>query len=346
MTFLPPLCSSPLAARFFKDVTHIYTDLDGTLFAPGGRLLAAHDGSPSAATAQALVALKQAGIEVIIVTGRNLEQGNEIMRLLNIDTFIGELGCAVQEGYGAFAQINYELGDWENIILADGLAPGEVPANTTPAELILASNIIDRLVKEFPGKVEPHILYRVTREVTLMLRGNIDCERAERILDEGPLPLQILDNGVIHPKNHTLVDCPEIHIYHLMPKGADKGTAVAADMARRGLIRSQTVAVGDAIGDMAMGEHTGSFVLINGGDIESVVRGYNQSQDSLDGSGEPGGSGGSGGPSGSGRRDGRDGYDERNLSNLPESFGSLFVTQGKTADGWLEFANSLLDAKT
>ena len=266
--------AAPEAAQTLKGVTHVYTDLDGTLFAPGGRLLAAHDGSPSVATAQALVALKDAGIEVIIVTGRSLAQGTEIMRILHLNTFIGELGCMIQEGYGATARVSYALGDWEHTVLADGLAPGELPPNTSPAELIQASGIIERLIGVFPGKLEPHNPYQDTRKVTLMLRGNIDCKQAERILEGGTLPLQLLDNGIIHPQEHTLVDCSEVHIYHIMPKGAGKGFAVGADMSRRGLSREQTVAVGDAIGDMTMGEYTGSFVLVNNGDMGKIIENY------------------------------------------------------------------------
>jgi hydroxymethylpyrimidine pyrophosphatase-like HAD family hydrolase len=302
--------TTPEAASILKKVTHIYTDLDGTLFAPGGRLLAAHDGTPSVATAQALVALKQAGVEVILVTGRNRDQGSEILRLLNLNTFIGELGCVIQEGLGATAHVEYALGDWKDFVFTEGLAPGELPAGVTPAKLIEQSGVIERLAKSFPGKLEPHNPYKATREVTLMLRGCVDREELERILNECSLPLSLLDNGVIHPQKHTLTDCPEIHIYHLMPRGTSKGSAVLADVARRGLLREQTLAIGDAIGDMEVGEHTGSFVLVNGGAIETVVEGY---------------------------------YAAR--GDDAEKLGTLFVTEGKTADGWAEFANALLAAK-
>ena len=365
-----------------KGVTHVYTDLDGTLFAPGGRLLAAHDGSPSIATAQALVALKEAGIEVIVVTGRNRAQGNEIMRLLNLQTFIGEFGCVVQEGFGARAQTIYALGDWERCGLANGLAsglasglvdplaPDELPLNTTPAELIIGSGVIERLIAAAPGKLEPHNPYEVTREVTLMLRGYIDAELAGRVLNECPLPLQLLDNGIIYPLTHTLVDCPEIHIYHILPRGAGKGATVAADMARRGLTRAQTVSIGDAVGDMEMGEHTGSFVLVNGGAVEKVVDGYPHyhigdlatALSSIPASHAASTTPGSGfGESGSGFGEPGSGFDDSGSGfGLPDSdfskpdsslvvpnanFGALFITQGKTADGWAEFAHALLAAQ-
>jgi len=327
-TFPAPLdISSPEAKQLLRGVTHIYTDLDGTLFAPGGRLLAAHDLSPSTASAEALVALKKAGIEVILVTGRNRSQGEEILRLLNLHTFYGELGCVIMKGFGAKAQISYSLGDWEHIVLEEGLAKGTLRAGTSPVDLIRQSGVIDRLMSEFSGKFELHNPYNVTREVTMAFRGNVDLEQAERLLSESPLPLQLYDNGVINPSVHTLVDCPEIHIYHLMPRGTGKGLAVYADMCERGLERSQTISVGDAVGDIEMGECTGGFVLVNNKYADYVVETYQQ------------------------RREGQGGQfycasEQETSEPSPRlTYGALFTTQGMTADGWTEFAHALLAAR-
>ena len=353
MIAVPPCVDSPEALQMLKRVTHVYTDLDGTLFAPGGRLLSAHDGTPSAATAQALVALRQAGVEVIPVTGRNRIQGNEIMRILSLQTFIGELGCVMQEGFGAHASVQYVLGEWEALRLDENVADEDTGArgttSFTPYERIMQSGAIERLIAAFPGKLENHNPYDVTREVTVMLRGFIDYSRGERILNEGSLPLRLLDNGVIRPQEHTLIDCPEIHIYHVMPRGAGKGPAVAYDMAKRGLVREQTVAVGDAIGDMAMGEHTGSYVLMNGGAPEKVLDGYHagilRKADCDSAAGGVSDSAGSaacdsatGGTAGD--------FADSGLTSCVDAFGfPVFLTRGRTADGWAEFAHALLAAK-
>jgi hypothetical protein len=94
------------------------------------------------------------------------------------------------------------------------------------------------------------------------LRGCVSGDEATKVLAREPLPLQLSDNGIIHPQQHTLTGCPEIHVYHLMPRGTSKGRAVAADMARRRLRCEQAVAVGDAAGDVGMGAHAGCFVLV------------------------------------------------------------------------------------
>jgi hypothetical protein len=299
-------------------------------------LLAAHDGSPSLATADALVALKRAGIEVIAVTGRNRAQGTEIMRLLNLQTFIGELGCVVQEGYGADAHVHYNLGAWEGLhtkshtgshAVTEGVKAPAVFASAY--DRIAQSGIVEQLCAAFPHKLELHNPYEVTREVSVMLRGYIDKLHAERILAQASLPLYLLDNGVIHPHKHNLVDCPEIHIYHLMPRGVSKGSAVADDMARRGLMRGQALSVGDAIGDMPMGTHTAGYVLINGGAPEKVLEGYRASLCATDFA-----------------QSEHDTHAVSSSTTYADMFGfPVFLTHNKTADGWAEFASALLAAQ-
>ncbi|MDR1082549.1 MAG: Cof-type HAD-IIB family hydrolase [Coriobacteriales bacterium] len=309
--FAPPWLipvTAPQARPYLEHITHIYTDLDGTLFAPGGILLANHAGEPSTATAEALVALKRAGIEVIIVTGRDGNQGRELLRILNLETFIGELGCLVIEGAGAGARVSYELGEWENVTLAADLAPGILPEGLTPYHLIQKSGVIERLLAAFPGKLEPHFLYPNQspnqRQVTYALRGFVDTERTAALLEREHLPLLLLDNGEIHPQTHTLVDCPEIHIYHLMPSGVSKASAVAKDIARRDIAPGQTLAIGDAAADVAMGEHTGSLVVMANALHSTAVQAA---------------------------------LDKRNARG-----NVTLYTENPTADGWTEFAQSLL----
>ncbi|MDR2197550.1 MAG: HAD hydrolase family protein [Coriobacteriales bacterium] len=302
-----PLITSSLAAEALAPVTHIYTDLDGTLLAPGGRLLTNHAGEPSSALAEALVALKRAGIEVLIVTGRDAEQGNELLRILDLNTFIGEIGTFRLDGFGALGRTSYLLGDWEHTVLAADLAPGELPENMTPYELVEQSGVTERLFARFPGRLEPHFFFRVRSRVTHALRGFVNVEEAEDFLAGERLPLTLLDNGIIQPQVHTLKDCPEIHVYHLAPRGASKAAAVAADIAQRGLDAARTLAIGDAPGDMEMGRHTGSLVAVANALRSAQVR--------------------------------------EALAARLAAGRATFVTEASTADGWLQFAHALLAAK-
>ncbi|MCL1846408.1 MAG: Cof-type HAD-IIB family hydrolase [Coriobacteriia bacterium] len=326
------LCvGSPEAALRLKGITHVYTDLDGTLFAPAGKLLTAHDGTPSTAVAEALVSLKRAGIEVIIVTGRHASQGYEFLRLFNLQTFIGEHGCVVLEGGGFGQRVHYELGDWAHTVLADGLAPGELPDGVTPYELIEQSGVVARLNAAFPGKLEPAIYLPDTRQVTHAFRGFVDDDEVGRILAAETLPLELCDNGVIHPSRHTLIDCPEIHIYHLTPRGSSKALAVKMDLERRGVVRERAVAIGDSKSDVEMGDYTGALVVMGNALHSKTVLKALAARAARAARLE------------AGMRDRSEG-EEAGPSRYERDATALY-TQGFTADGWVEFAQALLAAR-
>lgn len=297
---------SSAAKAVLAQITHIYTDLDGTLLAPGGRLLSNHSGKPSTDLANALVQLKQAEIEIIIVTGRDAASSTEIMRLTNLEQFIAEMGCIVQFGYGATAQKHYNLGEWSMEQFGQDYAHA---ADLTPHQMIAQSGALETLLSHFRGKLETHALKGSEREVTFLLRGSVDTASGgeiEQVLAGIELPLQLLDNGVIHPKEHGLTEVDEVHAYHLMPRGTGKDVAVAADIAAKGLDPQCTLAIGDAAGDVAMGTHTGSFVLVDNHKKSSPET-----------------------------------FAEATVAHPA----ALFKTTLSTADGWVEFAQALLTAK-
>jgi len=288
-------------------VTHVYSDLDGTLFAPGGKLLTNDAGQPSTELAAALVALKQAGIELVIVTGRAAEQGFELRRLLNANSFIGEMGVYCEEGFGLELRSSWNLGHWQQLELAPGLAPGVLPPGVTPSQLIEQQGSAQRLIASFPGRLEP---YQSSRGATLQaLQGCIDAQAAAAFLANERLPLQLMNNGRIHPLVHHLDVVPDepIHIYRLIPAGVNKGAAVAAHMAAHGLAPAQCLAVGDSLGDLSMAEVCGSFVAVrNALRSEAVAAALLAGSDA-------------------GQR--------------------IFLTKGSTADGWVELARALLAAR-
>ena len=238
--------TSPEAIDALSKVKVIYTDLDGTLLAPGGTLLNDNAGEPSLATAQAIIDLRRAGIEIVPVSGRNRIQMGEITRMMGIDGFISELGGITVLGRGAHAQTTYDRGEW-----SDDLYPG-----MTPAEVAIESGAIAALLNAFPGLLEPHVPWTENREITTIFRGRVDAERAARILGTIEPSFTLLDNGTIHPPIHELALTDDIRAYHLLPTGTNKVNALARDMARRGVSREETVAIGDSFADGVMGEAT------------------------------------------------------------------------------------------
>jgi len=298
--------TAPEARALLAGVRVIYTDLDGTLLAPGGRLLADHEGRPSTATAEALVALKAAGVTVIPVTGRGSDQGGELLRLLNLDCYIGEVGGYILRRQGAGVQVEerYVIGEWEQLELAGGLAPGELPAGVNPYEFIGQSGVIKRLLAAFPGML---FTYPAPRSVSWSLWGNVDVAAAAGVLAREKLPLQLLDNGLLYHPPGVLPGGAPAHIYHLLPAGVTKRLAIAEDCAFREAPDSATVAIGDSAIDLEMSEAAGVFVMMANGLRNPEVQ-------------------------------------EAVATRIAAGQTILHTTQ-PTADGWVEFAQACLDAK-
>jgi phosphoglycolate phosphatase len=251
MAEIPRLAETPAALAALERASVLYTDLDGTLLGIGGSVLVDGDGHHSPRTAEAIARVNAAGLDVVVTTGRNRIQAAEIARLLGWRGFIAEIGCVIVPDRGESPI--YFTGDWPE----DAVAAGD-----TPFEMIERVGALGVLARAFPGRIEPHAPYHLDREATHVLRGLVDLEEAQGLLGELPLPVDLIDNGVIHPRDTDLVDLPEIHAYHLVPRGARKERAVAFDVARRGLTRADAVAVGDSASDVPMADETSLVALV------------------------------------------------------------------------------------
>lgn len=238
-------------ARSLANATIMFTDIDGTLVAPGGALLADASGRPSARTAEAVVEVNRAGLPVVITTGRNRMQCAEIARLLGWRAFIAELGCVVQ--LDRYEEPLYLTGAWPD----DAMFPEE-----TPWEAIVRVGALDALAEAFPGRIENHDPWHVDRIATHVLRGNIDVTAAQAVLDALPLPIDIIDNGIVRPPRHSLVGVDEVHAYHLVPRGTSKTRAISFVLEHLALGRDQAISVGDSATDVEMADATALLVLV------------------------------------------------------------------------------------
>jgi hydroxymethylpyrimidine pyrophosphatase-like HAD family hydrolase len=252
---LPSLHDDPRVPGALAAARIMYSDLDSTLLGRGGSLLNDHHGVPTLVMAEAVVSLNRAELPVVVCSGRNAIQLTEITRMLDWSGFLAELGAViVRERRG---EKLYNIGVWPL---------DSVPAGKTPYQVIEESGAMARLAEAFPGLIEYHDPWHRNREATHVLRGNIDVAAAQRVVDEGDHPpIDIIDNGVIHPWRHTLVGVETIHIYHLLPRGVDKAQAVRADLERRGLAPEQALAVGDSLADLKMAEAVGLMALVANG---------------------------------------------------------------------------------
>ncbi len=248
---LPYLDESPLAADVLSRATITVTDLDGTLLGLGGSLLIDALGVPALTTVEAVVEVNRAGLEVVVCTGRNRIQTGEVSRILGWTSFIAELGCVVK--YGRGEPVEYLLGEWPDGVLL----PDE-----TPYQAITRFGGLRVLAEAFPGKIEEHDPWHADREITHVLRGSIDCATAQKALDTLDVPVKIIDNGIVNPPKHTLIDVDEVHAYHLVPKGTSKELAIRALFERRGYSASDAVAIGDSATDVEMMNAAALGVLV------------------------------------------------------------------------------------
>jgi hydroxymethylpyrimidine pyrophosphatase-like HAD family hydrolase len=263
MTSPPTLSDAPGAAAKLARARIMYTDLDGTLLGRGGSLLNDHEGEPTLVMAEAVLEINRAGLPVVIVSGRNDLQLVEITRMLGWTSFIGEVGAVFVRKRGD--EITFNLGEWPE---------GALPEGMTPYQVIAGSGAAERLMARFPGLIEYHDPFHKNRLATHVLRGNVDVPAAQAVVDEDGdhPPIDIVDNGIIHPWRHTLVGVEQIHIYHLLPRGVSKAQAVAEDLSFRGIDRGEAIAVGDSIADLGMAEAVGLMALVANGLDSSGTR--------------------------------------------------------------------------
>lgn len=248
--------ADPAAQAALAQVEVVYTDLDGTLLAKGGCVLADSEGGPSTAVAQAIVSLNAAGLAVVPISGRGRLQLIELTRLLGWRDFIAEAGAIIIRGIGSpgGATTTYNNGSWPAELVGSGISPYEIIERTGAYEL---------LREAFPNLVEYHTPWHENRESTHLLRGCLDVREAQRLLEALTPAIGILDNGVVRNPGALQCDGELPHAYHLVPRGVSKAQAIELDLAARGLVREQAAAIGDSATDIEMADAVAVMALVD-----------------------------------------------------------------------------------
>ncbi|MCL2379245.1 MAG: HAD hydrolase family protein [Coriobacteriia bacterium] len=244
-----------------RNVKVLYTDIDGTVLGKRGCLLVDGNNKPSINTATAIVEanLRASELSIVPCTGRSVTQLIEISRLFGWNDFIGEAG-AVRSYWHA------DQGTRENAYDTPGwdVATRKLIANdNTPLDMINTSGAMDILFDAFPGQIEFHWPWNVNRQATNVLRGRVCPSEANALLTDISLPITLIENGVIAPSAHSLIDSDEpIRAYHLTPTGVTKGHAIRADLARRGITKKQAIMIGDGMADLECGPEVAAIVMV------------------------------------------------------------------------------------
>jgi HAD superfamily hydrolase (TIGR01484 family) len=234
----------------------VYTDLDGTLLGRYGSLFRDSEGEFSMLQARALEACDRAGVEVVIKSGRRESSVMEDAKLIGSRSYICEVGAAV-------------VIDGERTELIGDAKPD---SGKSLAETWVDRGIPDELFDHFEGQLEWHNPWHKQRELSLLFRGKIDVEEANRLLAEsGHTGLRVIDNGAIFAPMEG-IDGPA-HAYHLLPEGASKARAVAFHMQARGYSPDECIAIGDSVEDLDVADVVGRFfVPANGPERDPALR--------------------------------------------------------------------------
>ena len=229
----------------------VYSDLDGTMVGPGGCFFRAEDRLLTLAPARALIALHEAGIALVLVSGRSRASLSEAANIFGADGYIGEMGAVLAWNHGR-----------EGAVLR-GAMPDDLAG--TPYDVAHELGAVDLLFGRYGERLAYHDPWHEGHEADVMLRGNIPVDEAEALLEGKGLGwLRLRDNGVLAGRAIPETGEP-VHIYHLMPDGITKGLGVATDLARRGLQPDQAVAIGDSLSDLEMAPAVGRLYLTRNG---------------------------------------------------------------------------------
>jgi phosphoglycolate phosphatase len=225
----------------------VYVDLDGTLIGHGGSLLRDADGAFSMLGVRALEACHRAGVEVVIYSGRRQLTVYYDARLMGITSYVFEAGAGV-------------VLDGELHWLTGDLVPRDCK---TIFDQITESGAPELLLDRYAGRLEYHAPWHEGREVSHLFRGEVDAFEADELLAaEGFGHLRLVDNGGIHP---VKPGTEHMRAFHLVPRSASKGRAVAWHMRARGYARGDCIAIGDSREDLTAAEAVATFWLVANG---------------------------------------------------------------------------------
>jgi phosphoglycolate phosphatase len=225
----------------------LYVDLDGTLIGPNGSLLRDADGDFTLLGVRALEACHRAGVEVVIYSGRRRQTVFYDARLMGLTSYVFEAGAAVVLD----GELHWLTGD---LVPRDGRTIFDQIGETGAPALLL---------ERYAGRLEYHAPWHEGREVSHLFRGDVDAFEADALLEaEGLGHLRLVDNGGIHP---IAPGTEHMRAFHLVPRSASKGGAVAWHMRARGYAREECIAVGDSREDLGAAEVVATFWLVANG---------------------------------------------------------------------------------
>ncbi len=230
-----------------KDLRIIYTDLDGTLFNDQGCAIKDAEDRYYFDAVGLLPAIKQKGIDLVLVSGRDKYQLRYNAQMIGAKNYISELG----------SELIYDLGKTVRVTFDDKKYVYDL---TYGGKDVI--EIIELLMGEFPGRIEGRSEWSRNRSYNALFFGEINLKKANDILKrEGYSGLVLVDNGFSKLMNVEL-DVKRLHIYNLMPEVVTKANGIMLDKNIRNIKTENCVALGDSIEDIKMAAEVKYFFLM------------------------------------------------------------------------------------
>ena len=231
-----------------RDIKAIYTDCDGTLFNDKGSIINDAEGRYFFGAVRCLELLYQHNIDLVMISGRNRYQLKYNAQMLNLNNYIAELGAEVVHNRGREVFQTYDKKNFRH----DFTSLGED-----------FDNVVKLIKSSFPSKIDCRPEWNKNRNTNILFLGEIDVEKANKILDENGFgDSMIMNNGPTSLYAAEFPDC-KTYFYNLMPKGVDKSKGVRKDREIRKFKKENCLALGDSAEDLKMADEVKFFFLMN-----------------------------------------------------------------------------------
>lgn len=256
-------------------VKMIVVDIDGTLLPSAGTAI-------SERNCRALRDAQEAGIEVVIATGRRQAYATPLVEpvgLKRATVLITSNGTVTRTLAGE---------PMDRFLL-----PVETARALCPALRQLGGTAVFTFDREGPGELVLESLEILEERVSLWVEANRPWIRIvkplERAFDDGDAPVQAMVCGTVKAMaraerwlasseyarqievHRTEYGARDLAILDVLPPGCSKGTALQRLAERRGIRREEIMAIGDNWNDLEMLEFAGQPVVMANGAPEVVA---------------------------------------------------------------------------
>ena len=237
-----------IKSKIKENIKVIYTDADGTLLNHKGCLIKDYNDKFYFKAVKQFEVLADKNIDLVLVSGRNKMQLKYNAQLINLKNYIAELGSEVIYNLGEKTYITYDKSKLKYDFASLG------------PDLDKLFNI---LKKEFPQKIDYKPDWNKYRTTNVLFLGNIDLDKANKILKENGYEDYVLINNGSTELHKTDLNIKKTYFYNLMPKGIDKSTGIKVDKKIRNFKKENCLALGDSLEDLKMAKEVYYFFLIN-----------------------------------------------------------------------------------